>query len=102
MNVGAPELVILLLIIVVPYVAIIWGIVDAATRPGWAWQAAGQNKVLWIALQAIGLFLGPAGIILAVAYLAAIRSQVARQQRPATPPAPPPHQGSPTSSPDPW
>lgn len=87
-NLGAPELLILLLT-VVPYGVIVWGIVDAATRPEWAWQAAGQSKVLWIVLQVIGLFLCLVGVILSVAYLVAIRPQVARQQDLAVPPAPP-------------
>jgi len=54
MNLGAPELLILLLT-VVPYGVIIWGIVDAASRPEWAWQAAGQNRVLWIVWSCPGL-----------------------------------------------
>lgn len=84
MNLGAPELLILLLA-AVPYAVIIWGIVDAALRPEWAWRAAGQSRVLWIVLQVIGLFLCLVGFVLSVAYLTAIRSQVARQQGPAAP-----------------
>jgi len=85
MNLGASELLILLLM-VVPYGVIVWGIVDAACRPEAAWQAAGQSKTLWIVLQVVGLFLCLVGFILSVAYLTAIRSQVARQQDPAAPP----------------
>ena len=56
----------------------IWGIIDAAQRPQAAWDAAGQNKTLWIVLQAAGLFFCGIGTILAIVYLAAIRPQVAR------------------------
>lgn len=75
MRFGAPGLLIGLVILALT----IWGIVDAATRPDWAWQRAGQSKVLWIVLQVIGLFVC-LGWILSVVYLAAIRPQVMRQQ----------------------
>ena len=38
-------------------------------------MAAGQNKTLWIVLQAVGLIV-PFGFILAIVYLAAIRPKV--------------------------
>ena len=81
MNLGTPELLILL-IGVVPYAVILWGIIDAAMRPDPAWQRAGQNKVLWVALQVAGLFVCLAGFVLSLVYLLAIRPQLARQQGP--------------------
>ena len=67
------DLVILIALVGVP----IWAIIDAAMRPTVAWQAAGQSKVLWIALVAIGTLLtGLIGVILAIVYLAAIRPKV--------------------------
>jgi hypothetical protein len=75
MNLGAPELLILL----VPLALTIWGIVDAASRPEWAWQRSGQSKVLWIVLQVVGMFVC-LGWILSIVYLAAIRPQVMRYQ----------------------
>ena len=55
----------------------IWGILDAANRPDYAWTAAGQNKVLWIALQAVGLvFTVLGGLVMGIVYLAAIRPKV--------------------------
>jgi hypothetical protein len=60
----------------------VWGIVDAATRPEQAWQAAGQNKTLWIVLQAAGLIaMAPVGLVLALVYLLAIRPKVRDSQR---------------------
>jgi uncharacterized protein YybS (DUF2232 family) len=91
-NLGVPELLILA-VGVVPYGVIIWGLVDAASRPEWAWQRAGQNKALWVVLQVVGLVFCLVGVILSIVYLATIRSQVARQQGPATPP--PPYTGPP-------
>lgn len=62
----------------------VWGIVDAATRPEQAWLAAGQNKTLWIVLQAAGLVvMAPVGLILALVYLLAIRPKVRDAQPPA-------------------
>jgi hypothetical protein len=87
MNLGAPELVVVLFGIV-PVVLPIWGIADAASRPEWAWQQSGQNKVLWVVLQAVATLLC-LGWVLAIVYLAAIRPQVARlQQAPPQPPGP--------------
>jgi hypothetical protein len=56
---------------------VIWSVVDAASRPDWAWQQSGQNKGLWIALPIV-LFLlcGVVGGILALVYLLSIRPQV--------------------------
>lgn len=74
-NLGIIEIFLLvgLLFIVIP----VWGIVDAAKRPDYAWSAAGQNKVLWIALQAAGaIFTGFGGVVMAVVYLVAIRPMV--------------------------
>jgi hypothetical protein len=71
MNVGAPELLIILILIFPAMFGIwLWGIIDAATRPDSQWAAASQNKVAWILLQ---VFLG---IIGAAVYLLAIRPKL--------------------------
>jgi uncharacterized protein YybS (DUF2232 family) len=80
MNIGALELLVILLIGVVPYALIIWALVDAASRPDGAWQQSGQSKVLWIVLLAVGLLVCVIGVVLALVYLIAIRPAVARQQ----------------------
>jgi hypothetical protein len=56
---------------------VIWSVIDAASRPDWAWQQSGQNKGLWIALPIVLLILcGVVGGILALVYLLSIRPQV--------------------------
>ncbi len=61
----------------------LWGIIDAANRPDYAWAAAGQNKLLWILLQAGGLVItGIGGLIMAIVYLAAIRPKVRAGEAP--------------------
>lgn len=56
----------------------IWGLVDTLIRPEWAWQASGQNKVLWVILNIVGIFF--CGVILGPVYLIAIRPKVAAAQ----------------------
>lgn len=75
MMLGPTEVVILAVVAICAVV--VWGMVDAAKRPDYAWSAAEQNKVLWVALQAIGLVLGgPLGVAVTIAYLIAIRPKV--------------------------
>jgi uncharacterized membrane protein len=59
------------LIYLVMLVVWLWGLIDAARRPDTAYQAAGQNKVLWIVLCVV---LGALGSLI---YLLAIRPKVA-------------------------
>ncbi|HEY3140421.1 MAG TPA: DUF2516 family protein, partial [Acidimicrobiales bacterium] len=60
---------------------VIWGIIDAASRPAWAWERAGQNKTLWIILQVVGLVVfGCVGHVVAIIYLVAIRPQLVQAQ----------------------
>ena len=81
-GLGAPEILILLMLLV-GFVLPIWGIVDAATRPDPVWAATGQNKVLWIVLQIV---LGALGAII---YFAAIRPKLVAAKAPPNYPPPP-------------
>ncbi|MGO8872291.1 MAG: DUF2516 family protein [Acidimicrobiales bacterium] len=55
----------------------LWALVDAASRPAPAFQAAGQSKVLWIVLPIAGIFLFTiVGGIVGIVYLAVIRPKV--------------------------
>jgi hypothetical protein len=60
-------------------VVVIWAITDAATRPRAAWKRAGQNKVLWIALQPLGLVF-VVGLAIPVVYFLWIRPSVKRAE----------------------
>ena len=65
----------------------LWGLIDAARRPDWAFMATGSNKTLWIVLIAV------LGAIPAIIYLLAIRPKVqaaesASSWRPPTAPSP--------------
>ena len=67
----------------------LWGLIDAAQRPDWAYAATGSSKTVWIVLIAV-LGAIPAGI-----YLLAIRPNVQMAQdagvwhAPMPPPGPP-------------
>lgn len=54
----------------------IWAIADIASKPQWAFQAAGHSKGLWLGLEIVGLFV--CGLVLSLVYLLAIRPGVVR------------------------
>jgi Protein of unknown function (DUF2516) len=73
--------ILVLLIPLASLVVAVWALVDAAIRPGPAFEAAGQSKVLWIVLPIVGMFLfAIIGGVLGVVYLASIRPKVRRAQ----------------------
>jgi hypothetical protein len=83
MNIGAPELLILVFGLggLVALAGVIWTVVDAAGQPDWAWQQAGQGKTVWIVMPIVGLVLcGGFSLILVIVYFASIRPQVLRAQ----------------------
>lgn len=85
MNLGAPELLIVLVVILLAPVLGIGIAIDASTKPAPAFERAGHSKTLWIVLPLVGIFL--CGIltvpILAGIWFAAIRPKVvaAEQQQ---------------------
>jgi hypothetical protein len=80
-DLGVPELLIILLL-VVPVALPIWAVIDAAVRPDTAWAATGQNKILWVVLPIVTNVLC-LGWVAAIVYFAAIRPKVvAAQQQP--------------------
>lgn len=85
MNLGGPELLIILVVFVLTGLPLVmWGIIDAASRPDWAWQQAGQTKLLWILLPAITFMaLGCVAIPVSLVYLLTIRPKVAQAQQAA-------------------
>lgn len=74
-------LLVLLPLVLLPLAVVVWGLADAAGRPASAWRAAGENKTLWVALQAAGLVVFLAGVVLSVVYLAALRPRVRAAQQ---------------------
>jgi len=68
---------------------VIWGCVDAYSRPEWAWFRSAQNRGLCLSLMAAGVVIhGLVGAIAAIWYLAAVRPRVAAAEAAGPPPFP--------------
>jgi hypothetical protein len=74
------------IIAIVVLVLVVVALVDAASRPAWAWEQAGQNKTLWIVLFVVGIPCGLVGLVAAVIYASSIRPRVVAAQGSAPPP----------------
>jgi hypothetical protein len=72
-----PDL-LLVLVLVCAMVIPIWAVVDAATRPAFAFSAAGSNKTVWIVVIAVAWFFG-LGFFLGGFYLLFTRPKIRRQ-----------------------
>ena len=93
MSIGAPELVIVGLIGIVPLVLGILVAVDAGHFAETAFQRAGTSKTLWIVLPIVGIFAcGILTIVAAVMWYASYKPKVARAAAAGT--LPPPLPGS--------
>ncbi len=73
--------IILSVIGIVCLIVAVWALIDAAIRPGPAFQSAGQRKALWIILPIVGIILfAVIGGVLGAVYLAVIRPKVIAAQ----------------------
>ena len=100
-TVGLIVALVLLSGVVVSIVAV----VDSASRPAWAYQQAGFEKVLWVTLSAIGIVLSWIGVAGAIWYFLGVRDKVAAAQsapRLHVPAPPPPPLVAATSRPPEW
>jgi heme/copper-type cytochrome/quinol oxidase subunit 2 len=78
---GAPELLIILLLVIGPIALVlaIVVVVDASGRPEAAWQASGQSKTMWIVLPIVLLFAcGIGSLVASIVYLASVRPKLVR------------------------
>jgi hypothetical protein len=82
-GLGAPELLIILLVVIGP-VAVVLAIivvVDASGRPDAAWQAIGQSRTMWIVLPLVLLIAcGIGSLVASIVYLASVRPKLARSE----------------------
>jgi hypothetical protein len=77
MNLGVPEILVVVVVLVAPLVGI-WAIVDAAMRPTEGFEQLGQSKPVWIVLLAVtAVFCGPLGLVPSIYYLVAVRRRLA-------------------------
>lgn len=68
------------LFLLAPAILAVWALADAATRPDWAFVAAGRKKVLWVILTASAFVVPLVGLLPSIVYLLAIRPKVQRAQ----------------------
>lgn len=67
----------ILLVLLIPFGIVVWGVVDAASHPRSQWDQVGQSKVLWIVLQVGGVVLMlVVGLALSIWYLIRVRPQL--------------------------
>lgn len=81
MNLGLPEIGILLAVVaaaIVPLFLTLVALTTAVSIPEPRWSAAGRNRSVWIAGLAVGIVLSPVGLVLAVVFLAAVRPELTR------------------------
>jgi hypothetical protein len=103
-NLSNGELALYTFLLIGPVISII-AVIDSANRPGWAFQQAGFEKVLWVTLAALGIVFTWFGVIGAIWYLASVRPKVAVAQatpRWQAPPPPPSARVAPTLPPPEW
>jgi hypothetical protein len=55
----------------------VWALLDAASRPEWAWALAGRRRVLWVAAILLGALTLAVGLVVSSVYLLRIRPEVA-------------------------
>jgi hypothetical protein len=72
-----PEL-LLVVFAVLPLVLGIWALIDASSRPEWAWQQVGSSRTLYIVLIAVGFFVfGIVSLVTSIVYLTSTRHRLA-------------------------
>jgi hypothetical protein len=88
-----PELLIVFFILLglVPLALGIWALVDAASKPDWAWQQVGSSKVLYIVLIAVGFVVcGLVSLVASIVYLVSVRPRLAQATATGLPQGPHP------------
>ena len=78
MAVGAPEVLVLLVVFVIvlaPLGLVIWNVVDVAQRSEADFAAAGQNRTTWLVLPLVLMAIG-IGWLVSIYYLVSVRRRV--------------------------
>ena len=74
-NIGAPELVIVLVLLVAPLVGVLT-LIDVARRPDAAFLAAGQSRTAWLVIAVLSVVV-PCVWLASLYYLLAVRPKLA-------------------------
>lgn len=67
----------LVLLCSIPLALTVWALLDAASRPEWAWALAGRRRVVWLAAILFGALTLAVGVVVSGVYLVRIRPEVA-------------------------
>ena len=60
-----------------PLILTIWSLLDAASRPQWAWALAERRQVVWMAAIMFGTLTVLGGLVLCTWYLTRVRHEIA-------------------------
>ena len=60
----------------IPLSLSVWALLDAASRPAWAWSFAGKSQLGWLVAICFGLLTVVLGLGIAIWYLAMIRPAI--------------------------
>ena len=66
-----------ILIFSIPLAVSVWGLLDAARRPEWAFALAGRSRVVWVAACGFGILFNIVGLCASTWYLIRVRPGVA-------------------------
>jgi len=58
----------------------LWALVNVIRRPGYAFEAAGKSRGLWLILILVGILVCNAGIFISLIYLFMVDPQVKRME----------------------
>jgi hypothetical protein len=59
----------------------VWALLDAASRPSWAWALSGRRRVVWMAVIMFGVLTVIGGLIISAYYLVSVRPQIRAAER---------------------
>lgn len=65
----------------IPLAVSVWALLDAVSRPEWAWALAGRRRVAWMAAIMFGVLTVVGGLFISGYYLARVRPEVAAAER---------------------
>jgi hypothetical protein len=60
----------------IPLAISVWALLDAASRPEWAWALAGRRRVVWMAAIMFGVLTVVGGLVISAWYLARVRPEI--------------------------
>lgn len=80
MNIGGPELIVILVFAAIFLIFPLWSLVDASMRTNGDFERIGQSRGTWIVLLLVGIFCFTiVGAVLGIYYLLSVRPKLRAQ-----------------------